>query len=270
MIEGAFSGLPEKCFPIKFLRQSSETKEVTQQLSTVSIEGPRIFFEIPIFGGIPITETVVNLFIVSGILLIGSLILTHKMEKIPRKATQILAEKIVTMIDGMVEDTMGRLFEPFAPFILTIFASSLFGSLIGLVGLRSTTQDFNTTLGWALATAFFIHYYGFRLNGFKGYLHSFAEPYPFMAILNGIGIVTTPLSMSLRHFANVLGGGAIMTLIYWAFANASAALKMAVPALQVGVPAILSLYFDIFSGCIQAYIFCTLTMINVSGVAPEE
>lgn len=239
-------------------------------MDKVNIEGPRIFFTIPLFGGIPITETVVNLFIVSGLLLIGSLILTHKLEKIPRKPTQILAEKIVTMIDGMVEETMGKRFAGFAPFILTLFASSLLGSLIGLVGLRSTTQDFNTTLTWALCTAFFIHYTGFKYSGFKGYLHSFAEPYAFMTPINMLGIVTTPMSMSLRHFANVLGGSAIMTLIYWALAGASSALTLNVPILQVGVPAIMSLYFDLFSGCIQAFIFCMLTMVYVSNVAPSE
>lgn len=239
-------------------------------MDKINIEGPRILFTLPIFGGIPITETVVNLFIVSGILLIGSLILTHKMEKIPRKLTQVLAEKIVTMIDDMVLGTMGRRFAGFAPFIMTLFASSLFGSLIGLVGLRSTTQDFNTTLAWALATAFFIHYTGFKYSGFKGYLHSFAEPYAFMTPINMLGIVTTPMSMSLRHFANVLGGSAIMTLIYWALAGASSALSLSVPILETGLPAIFSLYFDLFSGCIQAFIFCMLTMVYISNVAPDD
>lgn len=239
-------------------------------MGTVSIDGPRIFFTIPIFGGIAITETVINLFIVSGLLLIGCLILTHKLEKVPRKGTQVLAEKIVTMIDGMVEDTMGEKFAPFAPFIMALFASSLIGSLISFIGLRSTTQDFNTTLCWALATAFFIHYYGIRANGLKAYLHSFAEPYAFMTPINALGIITTPMSMSLRHFSNVLGGSAIMTLIYWAFAGLSSAIKLPVPLLQLGLPGIISLYFDLFSGVIQAYIFCTLTMVYVSNVVPED
>lgn len=239
-------------------------------MGTVSIEGPRIFFTIPIFGGIVITETVINLFIVSGILLVACLVLTHKMEKIPKKGTQVLAEKLVTMMDGMVEDTMGKKFAPMTPFLMALFASSLLGSLVSFVGLRSTTQDFNTTLCWALVTAFFIHYYGFKANGFKGYLHSFAEPYSFMTPINALGIITTPMSMSLRHFANVLGGSAIMTLIYWAFAGLSSAVKLPLPLLQLGIPGVISLYFDLFSGVIQAYIFCMLTMVYVSNVVPEE
>ena len=66
------------------------------------MEGPRIYFTIPVFGGININETEVNLVIVTLLLLIASLVLTHKLEKIPRKKTQILAEKIVITIDNLL------------------------------------------------------------------------------------------------------------------------------------------------------------------------
>lgn len=234
------------------------------------MEGPRIYFTIPIFGGINVNETEVNLLIVTLLLLVVSLILTHKMEKIPHKKTQLLAEKIVITIDNLVESTMGKRYMAFAPYMMTLFASSVFGSLISLVGLRSTTQDFNTTLCWALVTAFFIHYIGFKSSGFKGYLHSFAEPIAVMTPINMIGIVTTPMSMALRHFGNVLGGSAIMTLLYSAFAGVSSMIHLPIPALQVGVPAILSLYFDFFGGCMQAFIFCMLTMVYISNVGPSD
>ena len=234
------------------------------------MEGPRIYFTIPIFGGINVNETEVNLLIVTLLLLVVSLILTHKMEKIPRKKTQLLAEKIVITIDNLVESTMGKRYMAFAPYMMTLFASSVFGSLISLVGLRSTTQDFNTTLCWALVTAFFIHYIGFKSSGFKGYLHSFAEPIAVMTPINMIGIVTTPMSMALRHFGNVLGGSAITTLLYSAFAGVSSMIRLPIPALQIGVPAILSLYFDFFGGCMQAFIFCMLTMVYISNVGPSD
>ena len=234
------------------------------------MEGPRIYFTIPVFGGININETEVNLVIVTLLLLIASLVLTHKLEKIPRKKTQILAEKIVITIDNLVEQTMGRRYANFAPFIMTIFASSIFGSLIGVVGLRSTTQDFNTTLAWSLATAFFIHYIGFKYSGFLGYLKSFAEPVAFLTPINLIGIVTTPMSMSLRHFGNVLGGSIIMSLIYTALGSLSAMSHLPIPILEAGIPAILSLYFDLFSGCMQAFIFTMLTMVYISNTGPSD
>lgn len=212
----------------------------------------------------------VNLTIVTLILLVACLILTHGMEKIPRKKTQIIAEKIVVTIDNLVEDTMGKRYMGYSPYIMTVFANSLLGSLIGLVGLRSTTMDFNTTLVWAVATAFFIHFNGIKYSGVKGYLHSFAEPIAILTPINALGIITTPMSMSLRHFGNVLGGSAIMSLIYSALASASSMIHIPVPVLQVGVPAILSLYFDLFSGCMQAFIFCMLTMVNIANTGPSD
>ncbi|MCI8600886.1 MAG: F0F1 ATP synthase subunit A [Oscillospiraceae bacterium] len=234
------------------------------------LEGARIFFTIPVFGGIHINETIINMFIVSGLLLILSLVLTHKMEKIPRKKTQILAEKVVVMIDNLVDSTMGPGYKSFAPYIMALFASSLFGSLIGLVGLRSTTQDINTTATWAVMTAVLLHANGFKANGFGGYMKSFAEPVPFMLPFNLIGIFSTPLSMALRHFGNVIGGSVIMSMLYTAFGALSSMLRIPIPILQVGVPAILSLYMDLFSGFMQAFIFCMLTMVYISNTGASD
>ena len=234
------------------------------------MEGPKIFFTIPLFGGIHIDETIVNAFLITAVLFILCKILTYKMEKIPRKKTQIIAEKLVLTIDNLVETTMGKNCMRFSPYIMALFASSIFGSLIGLIGMRPTTMDINTTGAWALLTAFFIHYMGFKANGFKTYMKSFAEPIPLLLPINLIGIVSTPVGMALRHFGNIVGGNIIMTLIYTGLASLSSMIHLPVPLFQAGLPAILSLYFDLFSGFMQAFIFCMLTMVYVSNSAPDE
>ena len=234
------------------------------------MEGPKIFFTIPLFGGIKIDETIVNAYLILVIIFILCKVLTHKMEKIPRKKTQIIAEKLVMTIDNLVEGTMGKNFMAFSPYIMALFASSILGSLIGLVGLRSTTMDINTTGAWALMTAFFIHFIGFKTNGFKRYTKSFAEPVPFLLPINLIGIVSTPVGMALRHFGNIIAGNIIMTLVYTGLASLSSMIHLPVPVLQAGLPAILSLYFDLFSGFMQAFIFCMLTMVYISNSAPDE
>ncbi len=234
------------------------------------MEGPKILFTIPIFGGINFDETMLNASLITIAIFILCLVLTHKMEKIPKKKTQIIAEKLVMVVDDLVESTMGKKCMAFSPYIMALFASSLFGSLISLIGMRSTTMDINTTGAWALMTAFFIHYMGFKSSGFKGYLKTFAEPIPFLLPINLIGIVSTPLGMALRHFGNIVGGSIIMTLLYTGLATFSSMLRLPVPILQVGLPAVLSLYFDLFSGFMQACIFCMLTMVYVSNNAPEE
>ena len=83
--------------------------------------------------------------------------------------------------------------------------------------------------------------------------------------------------MAFRHYGNVLSGTVISVLIASALNAASALLIGWIPGvlgdlslLRIGLPAILSIYFDVFSGCMQAYIFAMLTMLNVSGAVPWE
>lgn len=230
----------------------------------IQINGPKIIFSIPIFGGIDVNETVINAWIVVAVVFILCLILTRKLEKIPRKYSQKIAEKIVVAVDNLVESTMGKRNMVYAPYILTLLIFSAFGSLIGLFGFRSVTADINTTLAWALMTFVMIYYAGFKFKGIK-HLKGFIEPIPVMLPLNLISEMATPISLSFRHFGNILSGMIITTLIYGGLAAASyAIIPGSVPFLQLGLPAVLSVYFDLFSSCIQAYVFSMLTMVYVS------
>lgn len=236
----------------------------------VSINGPRIYFTIPILGGIDITETIINSFIVIILVAVICKILTHKMEKVPRKTTQKIAEIIVKTIDNLVVSTMGKNNIGFTPYILTLFCASIFGSLISLVGLRSVTADINTTLTWALMTFFLIHGFGVRKKGIS-YFKGFIQPYALLLPLNLISEIATPISLTFRHFGNIVSGMIISTLVYAGLASASAAIfNIGIPFLQAGIPAVLSLYFDLFAGAMQAFIFCMLTMVFVSNAASEE
>ena len=94
---------------------------------------------------------------------------------------------------------------------------------------------------------------------------------------NVIGEFATPVSMSFRHYGNVLSGVVIATLVHYALGNLSHMILGWLPGflgnipwLRVGIPAVLSLYFDIFSGCMQAFIFAMLTMLYIATGAPEE
>ncbi|MEG1996209.1 MAG: F0F1 ATP synthase subunit A [Oscillospiraceae bacterium] len=234
----------------------------------ISINGPKVLFTLPIFGGIKINETIVNSWIIIGFVLVLCLFLTHKLEKKPTKKRQLIAEKIVTTIDNLVSSTMGEKNIGFAPYILCIMTFSLLGSLISLLGLRSVTADINVTLGWAMMTFFLVHGNGIKKKGI-GYFKGFAQPVPVMLPLNIISEVATPISLSFRHFGNIVAGFIITTLMYGGLAAASSAIGLAIPVLQVGVPAILSVYFDLFSGFMQAFIFSMLTMVFISNAMED-
>ena len=108
------------------------------------------------------------------------------------------------------------------------------------------------------------------------YVKSFAQPV-LLAPLNIISEVATPVSMAFRHYGNILSGTVISVLVATGLSGLSRLLLGWLPGFfgtfpffQIGLPAILSIYFDIFSGCLQAYIFAMLTMMYVSGGFPIE
>lgn len=236
--------------------------------SEISINGPRILARIPetvpFIGGQPITETMRNAWIVMIAITCLCLFLTSRMEKIP-KGKQCLAEKAVLLIDNLVDTTMGPNCRAYSPYIATLLMSSFLGSLASLFFMRPVTADLNTTLGWALITFTLILYSNIRYKGLFSYLKSFLEPIFVMAPLNLLSECAKPISMSFRHFGNIAGGLVITTLLTAALGSLSRMVLgfLPVPILQIGVPGVLSLYFDLFTSAMQAFIFSMLTMAYV-------
>ena len=290
----------------------------------LQVNGAFVYFEIPIFGGIPVTQTMVSFFVVTVILCIACAILGKDLKKRP-DGKQVLVEKGVMMLHNMVVETMGEHNAHWMPFIGTIFLSSILGTLIGLTGfLRSATADISCVIVWALMVTAIIWYNNIKHKGFLGWLKGFTEPIAVMTPMNIVSEIAQPLSMAFRHFGNVAGGGVITSIIYAALSAASALVlnliagsgwivsavlilagaglillwlkkrKVAalvfgiltgvlgifglmqalqifsgVPILSLGVPAVLSCYFDLFSGFVQAYVFSLLTMVYIAGSLPE-
>lgn len=281
------------------------------------VNGPKIFFEIPIFGGIPITQTAVGSFIVMVLVCTAGYFLGRNLKSRPGRL-QVVTEKLVSMLYNLVEETMGKHNSHWTPYIGALFLSSVGGSLIGMTGiLRSTTADLSTTIVWALMTSVLVWYWTIRTNGLKSFLKGYINP------LNIVSDIAQPVSMAFRHFGNIMGGGVLMSLLYSALAAASnlvlnlicsshiavAVIVMAlggvvvflgirknkliqkilgiallliglsalliglgvfksVPILTLGIPGILSLYFDIFSAFVQALVFSLLTMVYVGNACP--
>lgn len=240
------------------------------------MDGPKVVFTIPILGGIDITETVVIGWFVILIVLFVCLFLTSSLRKIPNTKRQIIAEMAVNFVNNTVKTTMGERFMSFSPYIAAILLYSLLGSLVSLLGLRSVTADLNTTISMALVTFILITYFKIRTNGVGGYFKGFASPIVLMTPLNILSEIATPISMSFRMFGNIAGGSIITSLLYMGLGALSKAVNLSftfgVFELNIGqlfVPAVLSIYFDLFTGCIQAYIFAMLTMVNVSMAAEK-
>lgn len=243
----------------------------------IDISGAHIFFTIDLpLGGLPITESQVNSWLVILSLFFFCLFLTHGLKTKNMSRRQIIAEWIVNTVDNLVKTNMGEFFMGFGPFIAAMLGLSACSSLLTLIGLFPPTSDINVTGGWALLTFILITYYKFKAGPLI-YIKSFGDPVPFLAPLNIISEVATPISMAFRHYGNVLSGSIISILIANLLTNVSKMIFGFLPGylggfpyLRVGLPAILSIYFDLFSGALQAFIFAMLTMLYISGGFPED
>lgn len=239
----------------------------------VNLTGALIYFEVTSmpFQPLYITEATVNSAAVIVVIFFLCLYLTHGLSEKPYTKRQLLVEWIVEKVKGLVKDNMGKAFDIFAPFIAAIMSISALSSLLSLLGLYPATSDLNITAGWAILVFMLITYYKFKCGPLH-YVKSFLEPVAILAPINFVSEFATPVSMAFRHYGNILSGVVVSQLIAYALKGLS---KMVlwftdIPFLQIGIPAVLSIYFDVFSGCLQAFIFATLTMMYISNAFDSD
>jgi len=225
------------------------------------------------FGNFKLSETVVVSWMIIAALAIISFLLTRNLKKVPTSKVQIFLEFAIGTLDKLVKDTMGestvRKMPNMVPYIGSLILFFACSNLVGLLGFRSPTTDLDTTLAWAMITFFMIYYAGIKFNGLK-YFKGLMEPVPFLLPLNIIGEIAKPISLSFRPFGNILGGAVIMALLYQFLGWLSSLIpEVSIPIGQLIIPVPLHLYFDLFSGVLQAFIFVMLTMVFVSDAAGE-
>lgn len=172
---------------------------------------------------------------------------------------QNIVELVVEMLDNMISGVMGQFSPQFRNYVGTIFIFILLSNISGLFGLRPPTADYGVTFPLGIMTFVLIHYNQFRYQKVKGVIAGLCDPWPFWAPINIIGEVAVPISLSLRLFANVLSGTVMMALIYGLLSR-----------IAIIWPAVLHVYFDLFSGAIQTYVFCMLTMTYITNACTTE
>lgn len=202
-----------------------------------------------------ITTTHVSILLVMGVIILAACIIRANL-KGPDETPGMLqsfAEIAIEMLENMVAGIMGGNGGRFMNYIGTIFVFILLSNISGIFGLRSPTADFGVTLPLGLMTFLIVQYQNIKNNKFGAFTNLF-QPVPFLFPINLIGEIAAPFSLGLRLFGNILSGTVIVALYYGM-----------VPVLfKLGIPAALHVYFDLFSGCIQAYVFSMLTMVYIS------
>ena len=206
-------------------------------------------FTIPILGGIEIAESVVITWVIMAFMLILAICMTRNLKVQNPGKRQVILETAVCGLQNMVKGIIGEEGAGYVPYLVTVIVYIGISNIIGLFGMKPPTKDLNVTGALAIMSIILIEYSGIHAKGVKRWAKSFAEPVAVVAPLNVLEIFIRPLSLCMRLFGNVLGAFVVMEL-----------LKIIMPAI---LPIPFSLYFDIFEGVIQAYVFVFLTSLFI-------
>ena len=228
-----------------------------EELSSALIEELecKVVFRIPIFGGIPVTESVLVSWVIMAVIVLLCIIFVRNLKKVPTKK-QAGIEMLIGWLNNFFLDITGEKGRKHLPFLGTLIIYIAFANLAGLFGLRPPTKDINVTIALAVVSTTYIQICSIRAKGTKKWLKHFKEPMPILLPINLLELIIRPLSLCARLFGNILGAFIVMELI-----------KLCIP---VGVPVIFGLYFDIFDGLIQAYVFVFLSSLFLSEALEAE
>ncbi len=214
--------------------------------------------DIPIVGPIVIHESIVVMWGIMAVIMIAVLLMTRKLSVVPGKI-QALLESAVQFAYNFLEGNMGPAGRRYVPYLGSVLLLLGISNVIGLVGfgIKPPTKDINVTVAFALLSIILIEAAAFRgYGGIKGFFKSFLKPMPIMLPINIMEVVIRPLSLCMRLFGNVLGAFVVMKLIE--------------QVCGLIVPMVFSMYFDVFDGVIQAYVFVFLTSLFIAENIEEE
>ena len=198
-------------------------------------------------GSLQIPESVVISWVIMLLLVVGSILLTRNLKVDHISKRQAALEALYSLGKNFFEGLLGKEGSRYVPYLMTVALYIACSNVIGVFGVKPPTKDLDVTAALALMSIVLIEYAGVRARGGAGFLKSLAAPTPIMTPMNILEIAIRPTSLCMRLFGNVLGAFVIMEL-----------LKLVVP---VFVPAVFSLYFDLFDGLIQTYVFVFLTAL---------
>jgi len=214
-------------------------------------------------GGFPISFDLMTI-IMSWIVIALLVILAFILRKSLRQDIDDKPNRVQALLDALIDLIKSQLTSSFSsdqlaqdlfPFIATLFMFILLSNWISVIPLlESPTKDLNVTFSFGLLVFFMSQYFAIKRKGFGKYMKGFIEPYPLMLPLNIVGEIAKPLSHSFRLFGNMFGGAIMLSIIY------------SFTFLSVGFPLIVTAFYGLFEGMIQAFVFSILAVayINVA------
>ena len=201
-------------------------------------------------GGIPIAESTVVTWLLMVVMVAGSILLTRGFTVENPGRRQIIVETAVTSLQNILKGSLGEEGEKYTSYLVTVLIYLGLANTVGLFGMKPPTKDLNVTAALSIMSIILVQYAAIHARGVKGWVKKFSEPIALIAPINILELLIKPISLCMRLFGNILGAFTVMELI-----------KICVP---VGLPVPFCLYFDIFDGLLQAFIFVFLTSLFIS------
>ena len=211
----------------------------------------------------PLSASIISTIIIISILSLVFIIVGIKVSKMEPEETPkgfiFICISIVDFFNAFLKDYVkGKKFDFFAPYFFTIIIFLAFANTIALFGLNPPLGNIGVALSFSVLTFFMIKVAEFKFQGVWNKVKGLVGPvwwlFPISIPTNLIGEVSTPFSMGLRLFVNLLSGIIISTMIFaglhWVF--------------SIFVGTLLHAIFDIFFGLIQAFVFFMLSVITIS------
>lgn len=227
-------------------------KELTEQLEIEEVFSFNI-------GNVKVgfDEATVVSWIIIAVLTVLAIILTRNLKvtgEISKR--QAILEMLYEKAEDFFKGIMGEKVEKFIPWLMSMGLFIGISNIIGLFGMKPPTKSIQVTGVMAITSIVLVEYCAFKEKGVGGRLKALTKPIAIITPINIMEVFTKPLSLCMRLFGNVIGAFTIMELI-----------KAIIP---VGLPVVFSLYFDIFDGLLQAYIFVFLTALYLQEAVESD
>jgi len=195
--------------------------------------------------------------LVMGILIVVAVLASRSITLVPT-GLQNFMETVVSGVEGLLDETMGEEGKAYFPLIATFALFILVSNLIALIpGFYPPTANLNTNAALALTVFVMTHAVGFKKHG-GSYLKHFMGPIwwlaPLIFVIEIVGHLARPLSLSLRLFGNMYGHEIVLMIFF-----ALVPLFLPIPMMLMGI----------LVAFIQTFVFTLLAMIYIAGALEE-
>lgn len=212
-------------------------------------------------------HTIINTWVVLGLIVILVLAARYYLNK-ENSIGQFLVLSLIKNFKAQVIESIGKFYFSHFAFVTSLFIFIFLCNIVSLIPyIEEPTIDLNTTLGLGLVSFIYVHANSIKAHGLVEYIKGYFFPFFLLMPVNVIGTLATIISISFRLFGNIFGGAIINSLFTHAI---SGSILLETAGILSGINIILAMFFVLFEGFIQAFVFSMLSLTYLAIEIQEE